>query len=122
MSDGFDGGKFYKEFLCTAMNIDNPDSYSIPSESESQDVLMQRILKKDFRKKVLHHLKMHITDTVTLSVNLYSFLRRSRYPKQEMLLRDTNEVVQTKRSYMCAPVVDTDQYEFKKPLLPGDQM
>jgi ATP-dependent DNA helicase 2 subunit 1 len=121
MADEFDGNKFYKEFLCTAMNIENPETYEIMPPGESQEALMQRILKRDFRKKVLYHLTLNVTDELAISVNMYSFLQKSKYPKKQRLLRDTNEVVQTKKAYMVADLAPgTENYDYNKPLLPGD--
>uniref|UniRef100_A0A0P6J643 ATP-dependent DNA helicase 2 subunit 1 n=1 Tax=Aedes aegypti TaxID=7159 RepID=A0A0P6J643_AEDAE len=120
MSEQFDGSKFYQEFLCTVADED-PDQFTFPCYQESREPLLARIFRRDFKKKALSHVKWQLSDDVSLGVNIYSLSRKTKYPAKVKLLRDTNEVIVSKRSYqvICA---DHDQSgPSSKPLLPGDQ-
>lgn len=111
----FDGSKFYQEFLCTVADED-PEEFRFPCYQESRECLLNRIFRRDFRKKALSHVKFQLSEDVELGVNIYSLSRKTKYPAKVNLLRDSNEVVIPKRSYQ---VVTED--ESSQPLLPGNQ-
>ncbi|XP_055548745.1 ATP-dependent DNA helicase 2 subunit 1 isoform X2 [Wyeomyia smithii] len=118
LSSDFNDRKFYREFLCTVAN-ENPNEFHFPCYQDSRERLLNRIFRRDFKKKALSHLKLQISETIEVGVNLYSLSRKTRYPKRVMLLRDTNELVASKKSYQT--VSKEDCSPTYKPLLPGDQ-
>nr|XP_029719067.1 X-ray repair cross-complementing protein 6-like [Aedes albopictus] len=120
MSEQFDGSKFYREFLCTVADED-PDQFQFPCYQESREPLLTRIFRRDFKKKSLSHIKWQLSDDVSLGVNIYSLSRKTKYPAKVKLLRDTNEVIVSKRSYQMVCPDDNQTEQLSKPLLPGDQ-
>ncbi|KXJ72268.1 hypothetical protein RP20_CCG018472 [Aedes albopictus] len=120
MSEQFDGSKFYREFLCTVAD-ENPDQFQFPCYQESREPLLTRIFRRDFKKKSLSHIKWQLSDDVSLGVNIYSLSRKTKYPAKVKLLRDTNDVIVSKRSYQMVCPDDNQTEQLSKPLLPGDQ-
>lgn len=120
MSEQFDGSKFYREFLCTVADED-PDQFQFPCYQESREPLLTRIFRRDFKKKSLSHIKWQLSDDVSLGVNIYSLSRKTKYPAKVKLLRDTNDVIVSKRSYQMVCPDDNQTEQLSKPLLPGDQ-
>lgn len=120
MSEEFDGSKFYREFLCTVASED-PDQYQFPCYQESREPLLTRIFRKDFKKKAISHIKWQLSDDVSLGVNIYSLSRKTKYPAKVKLLRDTNEVIISKRSYQIVTTDEDQNVSESRPLLPGDQ-
>ncbi|XP_058821281.1 ATP-dependent DNA helicase 2 subunit 1 isoform X2 [Topomyia yanbarensis] len=120
LSEAFDGSKFYQEFLCTLAN-ESPNEFNFPQYQESRERLLNRIFRQDFRKKALSHLKFHLSDDVAFGVNVYSLSRKTRFPKKETILRDSNEVVVSKRSHQIVSTEENSDNASNKPLLPGDQ-
>lgn len=70
----FDGSKFYQEFICTVTDED-PEQFRFPCYQESRDCLLNRIFRRDFRKKALSHINFQLSEDVALGVNIYSLSR-----------------------------------------------
>ncbi|XP_058447488.1 ATP-dependent DNA helicase 2 subunit 1 isoform X2 [Malaya genurostris] len=120
LSDRFDGTKFYQEFLCTIGN-ENLDNFKFPQYQQSRERLLTRIFRRDFKKKSLSHLNFFLAEDVAIGVNIYSLTRKQHLPKKVTLLRDSNDVVISKRSYQVVSVEENSENTICTPLLPGDQ-
>lgn len=116
----FDGSKFYQEFICTVTDED-PEQFRFPCYQESRDCLLNRIFRRDFRKKALSHINFQLSEDVALGVNIYSLSRKTKYPTKVNLLRETNEVIISKRSYQVATDEENETGFVSQPLLPGNQ-
>ncbi|KAL1402776.1 hypothetical protein pipiens_005929 [Culex pipiens pipiens] len=116
----FDGSKFYQEFICTVADED-PEQFRFPCYQESRDCLLNRIFRRDFRKKALSHINFQLSEDVALGVNIYSLSRKTKYPAKVNLLRETNEVIISKRSYQVATDEENETGFVSQPLLPGNQ-
>ncbi|XP_053695807.1 X-ray repair cross-complementing protein 6 isoform X2 [Sabethes cyaneus] len=119
LSSDFNGDAFYQEFLCTVAN-ECPDEFHFPCYQDSRERLMNRIFRRDFRKKTLSHIKFYLSETVQLGINIYSVSRKTRYPKKVTLLRDTNELLESKRFYQTISE-DEERSVGCKSILPGHQ-
>lgn len=65
---------------------------------------------------------MTIGSNVVLGVGFYNFTRKTAYPKSVNLLKESNEIVISKRTHLLGYYNDeTNEYDFDKRLLPGDQ-
>lgn len=116
----FDGSKFYQEFICTAADED-PEQFRFPCYQESRDRLLNRIFRRDFRKKALSHINFQLSEEVALGVNIYSLSRKTKYPAKVNMLRETNEVIISKRSYQVVTDEENETGFVSQPLLPGNQ-
>ncbi|XP_050083692.1 X-ray repair cross-complementing protein 5 [Anopheles aquasalis] len=122
MVESFDCSKFYTEFLCTALGEDEEDFHP-PAYQECKEQLLQRMFTKDFKKRSLAHLKWYLSEDIALAVNIYSFIRKPRFPKKVKLLRSTNEIVESKRVHVATSSLDDGEPDTSTctTLLPGDQ-
>uniref|UniRef100_A0A1Q3F3H2 ATP-dependent DNA helicase 2 subunit 1 n=1 Tax=Culex tarsalis TaxID=7177 RepID=A0A1Q3F3H2_CULTA len=120
MEAEFDGSKFYQEFLCTVADED-PEQFRFPCYQESRDCLLNRIFRRDFRKKALSHINFQLSEDVAFGVNIYSLSRKTKYPAKVNLLRETNEVLVSKRSYQVVTDEESSNGFASQPLLPGNQ-
>ncbi|XP_055603832.1 ATP-dependent DNA helicase 2 subunit 1 isoform X2 [Uranotaenia lowii] len=119
MQNEFDKLKFYQEFLCTVASED-PDHFNFPHYEESRERLLNRIFRRDFKKRALSHLKFKLADSIAFGVNVYSLSRKTKFPNKIDLLRDTNEVIVCKRSYKTVSE-NSDAENDSNYLLPGNQ-
>ncbi|XP_055634365.1 X-ray repair cross-complementing protein 5 [Toxorhynchites rutilus septentrionalis] len=119
MSIDFDETKFYLELLCTVGNED-PELFRFPRFEESRQRLLNRIFRKDFKKKALSSIKLQMSEDVIVGVSIYSLSRKPRFPVKVTLARDSNETIFTKRSYVMCTVGEDGESSIT-PLLPGDQ-
>ncbi|EAA08137.5 AGAP002690-PB [Anopheles gambiae str. PEST] len=120
MSGSFECGKFYKEFLCTVLE-EELDEFECPVYEQSKERLLHRLFVRSYKKRSIAGIKWHLSDDVSLAVNVYSLRRRPRYPKKVRLLRTTNEVIVSKRVHMSSTFSDEREEEDTKVLLPGEQ-
>ncbi|XP_053681224.1 X-ray repair cross-complementing protein 6 [Anopheles nili] len=120
MSDTFDCDKFYKEFICTVLNQDT-DEFAAPVYQRSKELLLQRLFVRNYQNRSIVHLKWHLSDSISLGVNVYSLSRKPRMPKKVKLLRSTNQVIVSKRVHMASTFSDEREEEETKALLPGNQ-
>uniref|UniRef100_A0A182QLZ5 ATP-dependent DNA helicase 2 subunit 1 n=1 Tax=Anopheles farauti TaxID=69004 RepID=A0A182QLZ5_9DIPT len=121
MDSNFDCNKFYKEFLCTVLDEDI-NEFVAPIYEQSTQRLLRRLFIKSHQKRSLAHLKWHLSDDLSLGVNVYSLSRKPRLPKKVKLLRSTNEVIVSKRVHMASTFSEEREEEETKVLLPGEQM
>lgn len=98
MNNEFDSELFYKEFLCRVAD-EELDAFR-PVEPESRrDMLLNRITRKNYRKKCLRHINLVLGEGLEISCDLHSFIKLTKKPSAIKMLRDTNDVLIAKRSY-----------------------
>uniref|UniRef100_A0A182JNN5 ATP-dependent DNA helicase 2 subunit 1 n=1 Tax=Anopheles christyi TaxID=43041 RepID=A0A182JNN5_9DIPT len=76
MSSSFDCNKFYKEFLCTVLEEDMGE-FECPVYEQSKERLLHRLFVRSYKKRSIAGLKWHLSDDVSLAVNVYSLRRKS---------------------------------------------
>ncbi|XP_055692611.1 ATP-dependent DNA helicase 2 subunit 1 [Lutzomyia longipalpis] len=116
MQEDFDPAPFYREFICTAMDIDM-EHFELEAAVRDIEAISSRIYKRNFRKRCNTHLKFHLGDDLELSVGVYSSVRHVKYPKALMVHRNTNEIITRKR---VQEIQNTDDGT-TVPLLPHQQ-
>lgn len=120
MVDKFDMEPFYKEFLCTVTETD-PDAFRVTSPEEQRQCLLNRVYQKEFRKSCQRYLNVTLGEGLEFSCGIYKFTKASKKPPTVQILRDTNDVVISKMSYMCEEYnEETAEMEFTKKMLPGE--
>lgn len=98
MVDEFDDTKFYREFICTVTEQD-PETFRFLEPAQQRTNLMNRVFQKDYRRSCLRYFNFSLSDDLEMSCGIYSFTKQPNPPKTIHLLRDTNEIVQSKRTY-----------------------
>ena len=120
MVDEFDDSIFYKEFLCT-ISGDDPEDFKMTPPSVQRENLLSRTYKKDNRKTALRYFNLSLGTELEISCGIYSFTTKTVPPKTVQLMRNTNEVVTSKRSYFLEEFnEETSEYELTKRLIPGE--
>lgn len=103
MVDDFDCELFYKEFLCRVAD-EELDAFR-PFEPDSRrQMLLNRITRKNHRKKCLRHINLVLGKGLEISCDLHSFIKLTKKPSAIKMLRDTNDVLIAKRCYVTAQV------------------
>lgn len=103
MIDEFDCKLFYEEFLSQVANEERDAFRAIVPESR-REMLLNRITRRNFRKKCLRHINLVLGDGLEVSCDLHSFIKLTKKPTAIKMLRDTNEVLVAKRCYVSAQV------------------
>ncbi|GAB0099056.1 ATP-dependent DNA helicase 2 subunit 1 [Sergentomyia squamirostris] len=116
MQENFDGTLFYREFICTAMDMDL-DHFQLDTFVRDIETISNRIYRRNYRKRCNNYLKFTVGDGVDISVGLYSSIRHTKYPKSISVHRDTNELIIKKR----VQEVYNEIEDAPMPLLPNQQ-
>ncbi|XP_059607808.1 ATP-dependent DNA helicase 2 subunit 1 [Phlebotomus argentipes] len=96
MREDFDGDLFYKEFICTVMDMEM-ENFELDVAVKDVETISSRIYRRNYRKRCNNYLKFSLGEGLELSVGLYSSVRHVKYPKSFMVDRNTNEVITRKR-------------------------
>lgn len=103
MVDEFNCELFYKEFLCRVAD-EELDAFRPIDPNSRREMLLNRITRKNYRKKCLRHINLVLGDGLEISCDLHSFIKLTKKPSAIKMLRDTNEVLVAKRCYVTAQV------------------
>lgn len=103
MVDEFNCELFYKEFLCRVAD-EELDAFRPFEPVSRRQMLLNRITRKNYRKKCLRHISLVLGDGLEISCDLHSFIKLTKKPPAIKMLRDTNEVLVAKRCYVTAQV------------------
>lgn len=101
MVDVFNCDLFYKEFLSQVADEEEEAFREIEPHSRRQ-ILLNRISRKNYRKKCLRHINLVIGDGLEISCDLHSFTKLTKKPTAIRMLRDTHEELVGKRCYVTA--------------------
>lgn len=99
--DRFDYEPIYKSLLCKVNEIDADDWIEPPPPAQVRsDLLTSR--SRTVRRLCLRYFQLTLADGVAISCGLYPLTQSAPKPKSVHVLRDTNEVVVSKRHYVVA--------------------
>uniref|UniRef100_A0A1B0DAJ8 ATP-dependent DNA helicase 2 subunit 1 n=1 Tax=Phlebotomus papatasi TaxID=29031 RepID=A0A1B0DAJ8_PHLPP len=98
MLPDFNGELFYKEFICTAMEMEM-EHFEMDTAVRDIETISSRIYRRNYRKRCNNYLKFSLGDNLEISVGVYSSIRHVKYPKSFKVHRNTNEIVSRKRVY-----------------------
>ncbi|XP_026469604.1 X-ray repair cross-complementing protein 6 [Ctenocephalides felis] len=98
LSNEFNCDHFYKELICTAMQLD-PLCFRMPEPQTTLERLLTRVIKRDHRHKCIVRVKWFLGEDLALTVGVYNICRPTQQPRKIHLERDTNEVVTAVQRY-----------------------
>lgn len=120
MVDEFDYEPFYKEFCCISTDMD-PEAFRVFEPAELRHQLLNRVYQRFHRSSCQRYLNVSLADGIEFSCGVYGFTRKSKLPQSVSVIRDTNELVISKRVLMCEEYnEETEQMELKRKVLPGE--
>lgn len=120
MDDEFQFEVFYKELICT-INDKDPETWGAPDPASLRESLQNKVFERDARKSCLRYFNLTLSPDLKISCALHSFTRSTILPKVVHLLRETNQVVVSKRSYYVVEhPVDDGSEAIERTLLPGE--
>lgn len=120
MDDEFEFETFYKELICT-INDKDPETWRAPDPASQREGLKNKIFERDARKSCLRYFNLTLGPNLQISCGLHSFTRATTLPKSVHLLRETNQVVVSKRSYYVTEHhPDNESETTVRALLPGE--
>lgn len=120
VDDEFEFDTFYKELICT-INDKDPETWRTPDPSALRNDLKNKVFERDARRSCLRFFSLTLGPNLQISCGLHSFTRVTYLPRSVHLLRDTNQVVISKRSYYVTEHPRDDiSDDVVRALLPGE--
>lgn len=96
MVDTFDYDVFYKEFMCLVRDIDM-ESFEKGNPTRLREILADRKLKQNFKRRSLGHFKLSLGPGLSLSAQYFNFYQKDKGPRKVLIRRADNAVVRRKR-------------------------
>lgn len=120
MDDAFEFDPFYKELICT-INDKDPETWRAPDPASLREGLQNKVFERDARRSCLRYFNLTLGPNLQISCGLHSFTCSTSLPKVVHLLRETNQVVISKRSYYITEAPRDDMSDaVTRALLPGE--